>query len=84
MQKWNVTLIAVGLGTYLLSFATGQLSILCTGGSLLVGLYLLVLPAYEACRSETPSDVDALFAKASLYPLALLALLLARILGSNI
>ncbi len=71
-------LIAVGLGTYLLSFATGQFSVFCTGGSLLVGLFLLVHPAYQACRSEAASDVDALFAKASLYPLALLALLVAH------
>ena len=76
-------LVAVGLGTYLLSFATGHLSIFCTGGSLLVGLYLLIHPAYQACRREAPGDVDALFAKASLYPLALLALLLAHIVGSK-
>lgn len=73
--------IAVGLGTYLLSFATGQLSVFCTGGSLLVGLFLLVHPAYQACCSEAMSDVDALFAKASLYPLALLALLLAHMIS---
>jgi 4-hydroxybenzoate polyprenyltransferase len=75
--------IAVGLGTYLLSFATGQLSIFCTGGSLLVGLFLLAHPAYRACRSEAASDVDALFAKASLYPIALLALLLAHMLSQQ-
>jgi 4-hydroxybenzoate polyprenyltransferase len=76
-------LIAVGLGTYLMSSATGQFSIFCAGGSLLVGLFLLAHPAYQACRSEASSDVDALFAKASLYPLALLALLLAHMLSSQ-
>jgi 4-hydroxybenzoate polyprenyltransferase len=74
-------LLAVGLGTYLFSFAPGRFSIFCTGGSLLVGLFLLVHPAYQAWRSEAASDVDALFAKASLYPLALLALLLAHMLS---
>jgi hypothetical protein len=74
-------IIAVGLGTYLLSTATGQFSIFCTGGSLLAGLFLLVHPAYQACRSEAMSDVDALFAKASLYPLALLALLLVHMIS---
>jgi 4-hydroxybenzoate polyprenyltransferase len=68
--------IAIGLGTYLLSFATGQFSIFCMGGSLLAGLFLLAQPAYQACRSEEVSDVDALFAKASLYPITLFALLL--------
>jgi 4-hydroxybenzoate polyprenyltransferase len=68
--------IAAGLGTYLLCTATGQFSIFCTGGSLLAGLFLLVQPAHQACRSKATSDVDVLFAKASLYPLALLAVLL--------
>jgi 4-hydroxybenzoate polyprenyltransferase len=76
-------LMAVGLGTYLLSTATGQFSIFCTGGSFLIGLYLLVQPAHQACRSEAAIDVDALFAKASLYPLALLALLLAHMISSQ-
>ncbi len=75
--------VAVGLGTYLLSAATGQLSIFCTGGSLLTGFFLLVQPAYQACRSKAASDVDALFAKASLYPLALLVVLLANMLSSQ-
>jgi 4-hydroxybenzoate polyprenyltransferase len=75
--------MAVGLGTCLLSTATGQFSIFLVGGSLLVGLFLLALPAYQACRSEAVSDVDALFAKASLYPLALLALLLAHMISSQ-
>jgi 4-hydroxybenzoate polyprenyltransferase len=68
--------IAAGLGTYLLCTATSQFSIFCAGGSLLAGLFLLVHPAHQACRSKAMSDVDALFAKASLYPLALLAVLL--------
>jgi 4-hydroxybenzoate polyprenyltransferase len=73
--------IATLLGTYLLSFAGGQFSIFCAGGSLLVGLFLLADPAYQACRTETMRDVDTLFAKASLYPLALFALLLMNMLS---
>ncbi len=73
--------ITVLLGTYMLSTATGQFSIFCSGASLLLGLFLLAEPAYQVCRSETMSDVDALFAKASLYPLALLAVLLAHMIS---
>lgn len=44
--------IAAGLGTYLFSFATGQFSIFCTGGSLLTGFFLLVQPACQVCRGS--------------------------------
>lgn len=73
--------IAVGLGTYLFSFPGGHFSVFSAGGSLLIGGFLLAHPAYEACRTEAPGDIDALFAKASLYPLALLALLLVQMLS---
>ena len=73
--------IAAGLGTYLFCFGTGQFSIFCVGGSLLAGFCLLVQPARQVCRSEAMSDVDALFAKASLYPLTLLAVLLVNMLS---
>ncbi len=73
--------IAAGLGTYLFSFATGQFSIFCAGGSLLTGYFLLVQPACQVWCSEKMSDVDALFARASFYPLTLLALLLVNMLS---
>jgi 4-hydroxybenzoate polyprenyltransferase len=76
--------IAVGLGTYLFSFATGQFSIFYAGGSLLTGFFLLVHPAYQACRSEAMTDIDALFARASLYPLTLLAVLLVNMLSLRV
>ncbi|HVN23989.1 MAG TPA: UbiA family prenyltransferase [Syntrophorhabdales bacterium] len=77
-------IIAVLLGMYMLSTATGQFSIFCAGGSLLFGLVLLAEPAYQACRSESMRDVDTLFAKASLYPLSLLAVLLAHMISWQI
>ena len=41
---------------------------------LLVGLFLLIIPAYRLCRDKGRTDAWNLFRRASLYPLALLIL----------
>ncbi len=71
---------AVLLGTYMLS-AGRHYSFFCTAGSLVLGLFLLIEPAYRASRTTSINDVDVLFAKASLYPLSLFAVLLAHMLS---
>jgi len=47
------------------------------------GDYLDTVFVRHPLAQEAPTDVHALFAKASLYSLALLTLLLAHIVGSN-
>jgi len=68
--------IAVGVGAYLLSSVHGPFSVFCAGGGLVAGFFLLILPAWQVYRSMSTSDVDRLFGRASLYPLALLLVFL--------
>jgi len=48
--------------------------------ALIIGTYLLLLPAVNLYKTVKPSDAMALFNKASYYPLALLILIVFRIL----
>jgi 4-hydroxybenzoate polyprenyltransferase len=68
--------MAVGIGVYLLSSVRGPFSIFCAGGSLVAGFFLLILPGWQVYRSKSTTDVDRLFGRASLYPLALLVVFL--------
>jgi len=48
--------------------------------ALIIGVYLLLLPAVNLYKTVKPSDAMALFNKASYYPLALLILIVFRVL----
>ncbi|NIQ37554.1 MAG: ubiquinone biosynthesis protein UbiA [Proteobacteria bacterium] len=72
--------ISVVLSAVLFSIAPLKLSLPFLGASLLVGFYLLLLPALRFYRTRTQAEASVLFNKASYYPLALLVIVLFRLI----
>ena len=70
--------VAVLLNLLLIWSAPGPFPVLLAAGCLLAGVYLLLLPAYRLLRVRAPSAVSMLFGKASLYPAAVLIIVLIR------
>jgi 4-hydroxybenzoate polyprenyltransferase len=66
-------------GIFVLLLSRASFSPLYMMASLAIGVYLLLLPAYRLYQSLDRIDAMALFNRASYYPPALLALILARL-----
>ena len=72
-----VTLIT---GVLLFWLASGHLELPFVFASLVVGVYLLIFPAYRLRKTKEPRHALVLFNRASFYPLALLVLITIKIL----
>jgi 4-hydroxybenzoate polyprenyltransferase len=72
-----VTLIT---GVLLFWLASGHLELPFVFASLVVGVYLLIFPAYRLRKTKAPRHALVLFNRASFYPLALLVLITIKIL----
>ena len=68
------------MGILLFRLAYGHLELPFVLASLLVGVYLLIVPAYRVRKTKEPRHALVLFNRASFYPLALLVLITIRIL----
>ena len=71
--------IAVLLNLLLICAAPGPFPVLLAAGCLVAGVYLLLLPAYHLLKVRTSGAVSALFGKASLYPAAVLIMIVIRL-----
>ncbi len=73
-------LMTLILGILLFWLTSGHLELPFVLASLVVGVYLLIVPAYRLHKTKKPRHALVLFNRASFYPLALLALITIRIL----
>jgi 4-hydroxybenzoate polyprenyltransferase len=71
---------AVLLSAALLYYAPGRFSFPLVAGSLVIGLYFLLIPAYRLYRNRALPQIAAFFNKSSYYPAALLGATVAHIL----
>ena len=75
--SWGIILfsllLAVGLNTALFSFSRVAFKFPAVAVSIVAGLYLLLLPAYQLYRTKEKLQASRLFNRASYYPLSLLA-----------
>ena len=71
---------AVLISVFLFRLTAQGLTIYDGGASFLIGVYLLILPAYRLFKSNNRSDAMNLFNRASYYPLALLVVVAVRAL----
>ena len=72
--------LAVGVNLWLLGVSTPAPALLYLTVSLVIGLVLLLLPAYRLYKTRERRDALSLFGKASYYPLACLILVSIRAL----
>ena len=72
--------MTVILAILLFWLTSGHLELPFVLASLVVGVYLLIVPAYRLRKTKKPRHALVLFNRASFYPLALLALITIRIL----
>lgn len=79
---WSLVL-AVGLNLWLLGMSVPRLALPYLAVSLVIGLVLLLLPAYRLYKSRERQDALTLFKRASYYPLACLILVTIRIVIGN-
>jgi 4-hydroxybenzoate polyprenyltransferase len=77
-------ILALLLGIAVFLLATGHASPAATAAAFLVGIYLLLMPAFRLYTSGSSSHVTDLFNKASHYPLALFAVVALDILIKRI
>ncbi len=73
-------LMTVVMGVFLFRLGLGRFELLFALASLVVGIYLLIVPAYRFCKTKEPRHALVLFNRASFYPLALLVLITIKIL----
>ncbi len=73
-------LMAVAMGVLLFLFASVRLELPFLVASLVLGIYLLIIPAFRLHESKEPRHALLLFNRASFYPLALLVLITIRTL----
>jgi 4-hydroxybenzoate polyprenyltransferase len=71
--------VAILLNVALFRLIPGGLDHVLAAAALLVGLYLLFIPAYRLYSTKERGDATALFNKASYYPLVLLLLVIIRL-----
>jgi 4-hydroxybenzoate polyprenyltransferase len=76
---WSLVL-AVGLNLWLLGMSFPRAALPYLAVSFVIGLVLLLLPAYRLYKTRERQDALTLFKKASYYPLACLILVTVRIL----
>jgi len=69
--------VSVALSPLVLRLAPARLPMLLTAGGLILGLWLLLSPAWRLYRTRDRAQASALFNRASYYPLAMLLLVLA-------
>ena len=72
--------LSVGLNLWILGVSAAGLTLPYLAAGLVVGLVLLLLPAYRLYKTRERQDALTLFKKASYYPLACLILVTIRIL----
>jgi 4-hydroxybenzoate polyprenyltransferase len=72
--------MTVLMGVFLFRLASGRFELPFVLVSLVVGVYLLIAPAFRLQKSKEPRHALALFNRASFYPLALLVLITTKIL----
>ena len=72
--------LAMGVNLWLLGVSTPAPALLYLAVSFVIGLVLLLLPAYRLYRTRERQDALTLFKRASYYPLACLLLVAIRIL----
>jgi 4-hydroxybenzoate polyprenyltransferase len=77
MASLLMTLI---MGVLLFRLALGHFELPLVSASCLVGIYLLIVPAYRLRKTKRPRHALVLFNRASFYPLALLVLVTIKIL----
>ena len=65
-------LLAVGMSIVLFWMTPYRLGYPYLAGSLLAGIFLLLLPAYRLHKGESPGEAIALFNRASNYPVVML------------
>ena len=73
-------LMTVFMGVVLFWLASGRFELTLVLASFVVGVYLLIVPAFRLYRTKEPRHSLVLFNRASFYPLALLVLITIRIL----
>jgi 4-hydroxybenzoate polyprenyltransferase len=73
-------LMTVVMSFLLFRLALDSFELPFIGASLVVGLYLLIIPAFRLQQTKGPRHALTLFNRASFYPLALLVLVTIRIL----
>ena len=73
-------LMTVIMGVFLFRLTWGRFELPFVLASLVVGVYLLIVPAFRLQKTKEPRHALVLFNRASFYPLALLALITIRIL----
>jgi 4-hydroxybenzoate polyprenyltransferase len=73
-------LMTVIMGVFLFRLTWGRFELPFVLTSLVVGVYLLIVPAFRLQKTKEPRHALVLFNRASFYPLALLALITIRIL----
>jgi 4-hydroxybenzoate polyprenyltransferase len=71
--------VAILLNVALFRLIPGGLDHVLAAAALVVGLYLLFIPAYRLYSTKERGDATALFNKASYYPLVLLVLVIIRL-----
>ncbi len=71
--------VATGLGAVVLAHAGGRLVPVWATASLLVGGWMLMVPAWKLGSFPKPAAVMGLFNRASLYPLAMLAVAMLKL-----
>ena len=69
--------ISVALSLRVLRIAPARLSLLHLGLALVAGLVLLIWPAFRLYRTQAQADASRIFNRASYYPAAILAIILA-------
>ena len=72
--------IAVGISMILFFFSKTRFELPFVGLALLIGGYLLLLPAYRLYRTRNRTFAMALFNRASYYPMALLLVVLLKLI----
>jgi 4-hydroxybenzoate polyprenyltransferase len=84
--KWAILIIlgslvlAVAMNVVLFQFPGVSVGLPYVAASLILGLYLLLIPAYRLYRTKKRIHALALFNRASYYPLASLAVVMTKIL----
>ena len=73
-------IMTVIMGLFLFQCASGHFELPFVLASLVVGVYLLIFPAFRLQKSKKPRHALLLFNRASFYPLALLVLITIKIL----
>jgi 4-hydroxybenzoate polyprenyltransferase len=73
-------LMTLIMGIFLFRLASARFELSFVLASFMVGVYLLILPAFRLLKTKKPRHALVLFNRASFYPLALLVLITIKIL----